>query len=280
MPDDPLAAAAPTPEVPTPPVADPPSPGNGAGQVPGLTAEAVTQMVAEATRPFESRIEALQRENRELQERVQSTSQPAPRAPEDDGDFFSRFTTDPEAALRSVVQDEQKQLAPLLATMLDTQHQNLVTNHRLNLDARYGEGTWEEVFRPVLDEVFTNARKQNPTLLASPDFVEGEVLKLRGFHEEALIERRQKAIEAQENTRRTGMDEISKHVLNATNLTGGIRPAKSGRELTQEEKAYVAHRAEHGRSIDEASLQRNLSLVGRGVSFDDWKAMQPKEKGA
>lgn len=265
MPDDPLSSpSVGSGEAPGAPGAS--STQNGGG-ITHITPQDLTRAVQEATGPLLERLEQLQQENRQL---AQQRSESAPTTPQ--GDFLERFANDPEGAIKEIASAQDKEIAPALAQLYTTVHDSILANEQILVDQRYGDGTWDEMFQKPLKEIFTHAQQVNPTIIANRDWVRGEVAKLRGFHEDALQERRLKAAEAAEKQRSKGMDEIARHAVNRFNISGGT-PTMGGRDDEPSEalKEYVALRKEKsGVALDPKELHSSLSFKG-ATTREGWR---------
>jgi hypothetical protein len=208
-------------------------------------------------------------------------SEPAPApapTPAPEGDFTQQLLADPEGTINARVQDEIKsqlgQLAPYFQGLSDTAHSAIIQAHATEIDTRFGPGTYAEEFAPVLDKRFEQARKENPALLSSQDWINSEVNGVKGFKMDALVDRRGKFTTTQAEAQKAEDDRILSQVANATNLTGGVRPSgDKPREPTPAEEEYLRSRADSGRPMALEDLRKGQEL---GTSLKDWRAAKPK----
>jgi hypothetical protein len=281
IPPSPPAAplADPGPGLPTPPPGGPngnppAAPAPPSGPATGPPAEAIQAAVQSALGPIQSELTALREENTALREGLTPPAAPPASAPASEDDFTQSLLTDPRGAVTSVVKDVFSQLAPFFNELSGTAHEAILEGHRGAIDTEFGPGTFQEEFTPILEKRFDTARKDNPALLASREWINSEINGIKGFKMNGLVERRSKAATARTEAERAEAERLLTH-FNATNLTGGVRPGgDKPREPTPAEQAYLEARANSGHPTDLESLRRAQSS---GSSLSEIKASLSRE---
>lgn len=124
---------------------------------------------------------------------------PAPAPVEPVEKFLERFSADPQGTLNQVAdarvaQAVAGQVTPAMRTMLEATSRQLLAAHRADIDIRFGAGTYDELFKPQLEQDMTQLLTAAPGAAANSETVEALVNRLYGTHFAALRER-EKAME-------------------------------------------------------------------------------------
>jgi hypothetical protein len=261
----------------TPP-GDPPANGGdpAAGETP-VTMAAAAELITQAISPLADRLEELGRTNAQLAQNLQTPQgnqaggDPSP-APED---FLTRFSNDPEGAVRSVVGGEFQSVVPLVSSLINSTVSNFVSKESSDIDREFGAGAWDKFFEKPLGVLVDSYRKSNAPALADHNTIRREVDGLKGRQFDALVafrdDSRKTATEKKEGGQKELVDEVLKGVQ--TNLTGGIRRISTeGEEVTEELKGYLAERsAAIGENIDPKAW---LAQTNYGNTLEDYQAHQ------
>lgn len=220
--------------------------------------------------PLRSQMDELRAENEALRA---AQSGPAPAAvPEGEDDFTQDLLTDPKKAVTGVVKGVVADLAPFLNELSGTAHEAILEGHRAAVDAEFGAGTFQTELMPVLQKRFDTARSQNPTLLASREWINSEVNGVKGFKMNTLMELKGKATEARSEAEKAEAERLLSG-LNLTNLTGGVRQGSGERtrEPTEAEKAYLASCETGGHTTTVENLRKSqdagTTLAGLSEAF-------------
>jgi hypothetical protein len=207
-----------------------------------------------ALAPVQTELTALREENAALRAAAEPPAAPVPAG---DDDFTQTLLNDPKGAVTGVVKEVVGGIAPLLNELAGTAQEAILEGHRGAIDTEFGTGTFHEEFMPVLQSRFDTARKENPSLLTSREWINSEINGIKGFKMNNLVERRGKAATARTETERAEAERLISQ-LNATNLTGGTRPAtERPREPTPAEQEYLDSLAKGGQSKNLETLRKS-----------------------
>ena len=143
-----------------------------------------------------------------------------------------------QIARETATQHTNETLAPLVMQTLTNASQSLLNNHSTQVDAQFGAGTWDEMFRPQLEQDLARLKQANPQAMADSGTVEALVNRLYGggnFNK--LMERR--GAHAAELTKQeeAGIAKIVSHLPQ-----GGVprlRSTKEGTELPEDVEQFL-----------------------------------------
>ena len=129
------------------------------------------------------------------------TSAPAQAPPRSSEDFLNDFATNPQGVMERVAADTFRKAAsetlnPAVLQVLDTASRQLLTSHEMRVDSEFGEGTFNEVFRPQLEKDLNQLRVANPRAMADPATMEALVNRLYGGDNFPKLLERRKALES------------------------------------------------------------------------------------
>ena len=124
-------------------------------------------------------------------------NQPAPVAVDSsDDDLPTRLLTDPKKVLMEEFQANAKEtLAPALGVLFEDRKNEVLQNFHRQIDETFGEGTWEEEFKPEVDKALTN---MPPEMAGSRGHLNVMVNAIKGDRFNKLVERGAKLEEAAE----------------------------------------------------------------------------------
>lgn len=199
---------------------------------------------------------------------------PAPRP--SPGDLLSELASDPEKVVSRIAQETadrvvNQNLAPVVMQTLDVAAQQLLNGHANQVDAQFGAGTWDEMFRPQLEQDLARLKGVNPRALADPGTVEALVNRLYGgANFTKLIDRRDAHKTALSETEKAGIQKIISHLPQ-----GGVprlRGAGGNDEIPADVEQFIRETdAATGTTTDRkafARLYNTGSDTGRGHRTD------------
>jgi hypothetical protein len=239
-------------------------------------AELVTQAIA----PLATRLEELGQTNTQLAQRLQ---QPPPDPPKDTGggddDFLTRFSNDPEGAIRTLATEPIKEAAPLIMGLINSTVGNFVARETEKVDREFGPGAWDKFFDKPLSTIMDSYRQSNAPALAESGTIRREVDGLKGKMFEELVLFREESRKAATNTEQDNtkklVDGVTENVIQQTNLTGGLRRVGGAEEeVTEAVKGYIAERTA---AIGGDEKPKDfLARTDYGNSIEDYYAHQKK----
>ncbi len=264
------------------PAGDTPS-GNGSDPTADtpLTMAAAAELITQALSPVASRLEELGATNAQLAQHIQTSGQPAAAAPTDTAageDFLTKFSQDPEGAIRALQQDELRQVAPMIGNMLNSGVTAAVASEKSTIDGEFGEGAWDKLFDKPLSVLLDSYKRSNVAALADNSVISREVDGLKGRLFNDLVsyrdESRKKTTDSKESNQKELTDGILQQVQ--TNMTGGIRRISGGDlEITEELKGYLQERATAiGEPVEDAKAWNERNDYGN--TYEDFQAHQVK----
>ena len=173
MPDDPILDA-------VEPTTDSPegTPANGTDGVSTTDFDALKEQVSGTAAAVQSLTET-------LQAAINAPQQTAPVAeseaePTSVDDTLRELTTDPEALIKRISEETVNKarvdtFEPAIQQVYDAQHMQIMAEQKIEVDAEYGTGTWDEKFAPQLTPVYAQLRSVDPAKLADPNYVKANV---------------------------------------------------------------------------------------------------------
>ena len=159
--------------------------------------------VAEASRVSQEnaatyRMDRLENAMAELTNVVRDVGQklvmPQAPPPKDASEFLNDLASDPQGVIRREVAAQagqmiSQQMNPTMLQVLDTQKDYLLRHHQQTIDQRFGEGTFEEIYKPTLSSELSQLRSVNPHAMASPEVMDALVNKIGGQKYDDLRQR-------------------------------------------------------------------------------------------
>ncbi len=129
---------------------------------------------------------------------TQAPQQPPPRTSEE---FLNDLATDPQGVIRRVAADTFRQAAnetlnPAVMKVLDTASKQILSAHQQKVDMEFGEGTFDEIFRPQLEKDINQLRMAQPQAMADPATMEALVNRLYGGDNFPVLLERRKNLES------------------------------------------------------------------------------------
>ena len=261
--------------------------GNG---IPPAPAGLTQADLAAAMAPLQTQLQQAQQElrdaqsrNTSLEDRLQMLSNQQSQQPKAEEDFLDSFTNNAQGAVEKVakqqVQEFAGQLTPVLEQTIMGLHTSLMRAKEAEITAEFGPEAWTTHFKPILDNVVSSTRRENPAQLLSSDWLDREVNALKGHKMQDLWSLRENYAKTQaqrENERTENL--VSQH-FKTHGLTGGVvqRASNGARELTDVDRDYIQSRKQAGQSTDIQELHKlmdftNKNNLGRGMTEDQWEA--------
>lgn len=229
-------------EPPKPPNGEPQKPGAGTGDSPAgdpsgdiatLKADmaATNRAVGELTSTLKGLLQA-------------SQSQPAPDEPEtppDTAEALNKLASDPAGFVEELAKgiyskEVESQVVPVARSLLETQHDNFLVEHKTDVDSEFGDGTWDAIFVPAIAPKVDQVKANNMVLLGRRDTLDMLVAEVKGRNMTELTKRAGEAAKAAEDAR---MRERAEIVSSLPPAGMRRRPAPDG-ELTEDAKLMLA----------------------------------------
>lgn len=152
----------------------------------------------------DSRLDQMQSQMTELRKLVETVggqllqnqqAQSQPRKSSDE--VLTEFASDPQGVMKNIAREAVQEglassLGPAGAAVFDTVHRQLMAGHQAEIDYRFGEGAYDEHFKPALEQDFAQLRKINPQALADQATMDALVKRQYGEHFDALRDRRER----------------------------------------------------------------------------------------
>jgi hypothetical protein len=272
MPDDNLF-----PDKPDVPAGEPKANGDGTG-VGGtpLTVEMGAEMVTQGLAPLAERLEQM---GEALTQMKQPPAAPvAPTPPEPVGDFLTRFSEDPEGAVKAAAREPVESIMPLMSNFLNSAVSGWMSLEANKIDTEFGAGAWDKFFSKPMDTIIDNYKATNAAALSDNKVITKETNGLKGVQFNELVDfrdaSRKTAAEVAEGIQKTQMDNVMGQVR--TNMTGGLRRISGGtEEIPEGLEGYLADRA---RAIGAEPENPKKWLADRdyGNSYEDYQKHQKK----
>lgn len=165
-----------------------------------------------------------------------STPMPeAPAPPRPANERVNEFVTDPDGYINRIASETAQRLVaeavnPVVMQTLDVSAQQLLGAHAVDVDTRFGTGTWAEMFQPQLEQDLGRLREVNPRALADKGTIDALVSRLYGgANFDRLVERRGKAAEAAAAAEEAGLAKIVSRIPGGV-PGGGIPRVRQGAE--------------------------------------------------
>jgi len=246
---------------------------------------AAAELITQSLAPMADRLRELGESNAVLAQRLQESPPQgaAPPPTQDQEDFLTRFSQDPEKAIKDLAVEPIREAAPLIMGLINSTVQNFVARESDKVDTEFGPGAWDKFFDKPLGTIMDAYRKSNAQALAESGTIRREVDGLKGKLFEDLVlfreESRKKASDTEQSQTKKLVDGVAETVVQQTNLTGGLRRISGAEEeVTEGLKGYLAEReAAIGTQEDPKDF---LKRTDYGNTIDDYLAHQKKMAAA
>jgi hypothetical protein len=172
---------------------------------PAQPPEPATEVAEQQAPPEPDRMDRLESAMSELTETVrlaaqQVAGQRQAAPPQSQEDFLNELAADPQGVISRVArqtfhESADETLNPAVMQVLDTGSKQLMAAHEARVDAEFGVGTFNEVFRPQLEKDVSQLRQANPRAMADPATMEALVNRLYGGDNFGMLLERRKAAE-------------------------------------------------------------------------------------
>lgn len=184
--------------------------------------------------------------------------QPAndPNAPIDSAEALRRFADDPEGYTRAIANGQisqavQRDLGPLLAPIIKSASQGIISSQRNKFDTQFGAGTFDEVILPSLQSDLDRLSETNSSVLSDEGTISALVDRVAGQKRTEL----NKAEETFKTSLETKEKEDVARVISHLPPSMQPRPKEGITELSAEDKAVLDKIAEvTGERPDERRL--------------------------
>lgn len=172
-------------------------------------------------------------------------------------DLTQRLLTDPESAISEVVQKIiTAQLGPYLQTQVNDSYEGLVETQQKRVDARFGEGAFEQFIRPELDAVV--AATKNPAAKASKEYIKTVVNGIIGNDDILTKLEGHKAKDTEDKKAAAEKDDAPVGILDG----GRRKPGKL--TLSDQDRAFLSHLEDRaGVKTDAKLLESALAVRSR-----------------
>ena len=260
--------------------------GNGsdpAGDAP-VTMAAAAEMMSQVITPLTERLEELGRTNAQLAGQLRAPApEGTPTPATETEDFLTRFSSDPEGAVRGLQNEGFQQIVPLASSLINSTVSNFIIRETDQIDREFGQGAFSKFFEKPLGVIMNSYRQSNAVALADHSVISREVDGLKGRQFNELVEfregSRKSATDTQESQTKDLVKGVTDKVLNQTNLTGGLRRIDGGEEeVTDALKGYLAER-QAAIGGNETGKEFN-TRTNYGNSYEEFQAHQEKLKAA
>lgn len=249
--------------------------GNDSNNNGGVSFEQATKMIQEAMNPLASQISDLTDHLRNNTPDPNNTSNP-PNTPQDDKDFLTRFSEDPEGSVAGIIQQQIRDgIAPFLTTLSSSASQAFLDLEMQGVEEAFGEGAWDKFFAPHWKTIQSAYMKTNPAALSNRDIIKREINGLKGLQMDDLVkfkdETAKKLAEGEEGKLQNLTKTITEQVR--SNLTGGgaLMFHNEGNEPTVTE-AVEGYLAERTRAIGEdVDPKEWLKATNFGNTLSDFR---------
>ena len=277
MPDDNLFPNAKEPDV---PAGEPKPNGEDIGVVgTPLTVEMGAEMVTQAMAPLADQLKEV---GDTLARMKQPAAQPVADPPAPLGDFLTRFSEDPEGAVKAAAREPVESIMPLMSNFLNSAVSGWTSLEANKIDTEFGAGAWDKFFNKPMTTILDNYKATNAAALSDNSVITKEVNGLKGVQFNDLVDfqaaSRKTAAEAAEGTQKTLVDGVMTQVR--TNMTGGLRRISgSAEEIPEGLENYLAERA---RLIGKEPEAAKDWLADRdyGNNIGDYRKHQEKKAAA
>ena len=203
-----------------------------------LSEERVSEIVQESLSPVTESLASMNQFFKTLQERAAEQGN-GQRPDESETDFNDRLYADAQGTIRQEIANET---LPILGTAGATLGDIILESEQMQIDSKYGEGTWNEIYGPVLNGVIDDLRRSNPAQLLNKTAIKNAVQSITGRNVDALMERRDKVKTSGTQSEEAAVEKLVEATLSRSNLSGGIRrsSASEGKGLDAEQKEILA----------------------------------------
>jgi len=238
--------------------------------------------IATAIAPLATSIKAIEKFMGSVSDHLQG--QPAAsaastvEAPE--GEFWSKFTANPEGAV-----DERfgKVAGPLISQLASTQVKSQMDKYRGEIDGQWGSGAFDAHIKDDLQSIVNRALQQNPAAVLNSEALETTRDALIGRKVMGLADHKQKAQAtstetASKETTDAVQAALQKLGVDPTVLSGGIRRVSpTSEKLPDELHEYLAGKLrDTGVKMDE---KRAVRMMHTGNTFAEWEAANAELEG-
>lgn len=186
-------------------------------------------------------------------------------ATKQESDIVQRLLTNPEVVIEELLQKNlAKSLGPYLHTQVNDSYDELVEKHRTQIDARWGDGAFDELIMPDLEATVKATR--DPAAKASKEYIATVVRGIVG-HEKILpkLEEKRDAMKAKNAERER--DE------GPTGILDGGRPKPRKPTLSDTDRAFLSdYEKVIGTKVDTKRLEaiRTARLRDGGLDIDNF----------
>lgn len=191
--------------------------------------------------PISSRFERLENSMANLANVVETVGNrllqaPAQAPPKTADEVFSEMAQDPMGLMQRVASDVMDRkfagtMGPAASSVFDTVNRQMMAAHQSQIDYDFGEGAYEEYFKPQLDKDIAGLRQVNPQAVADQPTIEALVHRIYGQKFQELRQRRE-ALE------KTAANRGLSHLI----PTGGVPRLRIGNpqeELTNDHELFI-----------------------------------------
>jgi hypothetical protein len=181
--------------------------------------------------PVDDRTAALERQLEALGGQVQQLvggltqlmNTPVPEAPKPPApvpsasEALNDLAADPYKFVKSATQKEidealASRVNPNILQSMETMGQMLVAQRAYQIDAEFGAGTYDAVFKPAMDADLAQLRQANPRALADANVVNSLINRHYAPNFATLSERKANLAKSAEEERRKGIETIVSHI--------------------------------------------------------------------
>jgi hypothetical protein len=209
--------------------------------------------------PLVNELKALSTRMGQLENFVQSAqrTQPEPTPQLSDDDLSTQLLTDPKTTLeKQFDQFVKEKLAPQLRTQYGDRRDELIDGYKSDIDGEFGEGTWDELFVPELNDAFGN---MPPEMQASRGHLRVMINAIKGDKLDKLVD---KAAALEEKAEQEATAEPPA-------MLGAGNPRPSEPAVSQDLKDFLADYNRH--TGDNMSVKDWQGLAAKGNTEDDWR---------
>lgn len=269
MPDDPIQTTAASTSRRSNGAAPPPAP-----PAAGVTRQEFDSAIGDLKGGLQSINEFFDGLKKEAQVRTNAMQQPQGMT---DEDFNTNFYNDPRGTIAHTVAE---QALPVVSQNAKAISQIAVNNHRDQIDATYGPGTWDEIYQPKLGPVIEQALQTNPVALLDSTALDNAVKSISGDTDNMtrLFEKKGSYSQTQEEQQTASMEKTRDFVLSTSNMTGGIRRVSTDNvKLDDEQKSLLKTiTSDTGKAPNENRL---ATMINTGNTLEDWAQANDKLGG-
>jgi hypothetical protein len=202
---------------------------------------------------------------------------PAPQPTPDANALLSELAANPDTVIRRIAGEAvqravQEAVAPALTQVIDTAGQQLLERHAVQIDSKFGGGTWDEVFRPQLEQDIRTLRQANPRAVADSATVQALVDRVYGPNYDRLSEKASKHTETMRAQEQAGI----KKIVSALPIGGVPRLRQQGSETLPDdaEEFFKSVERTTGERIDRKAFAKvyNAPAKNGRTTLEDYLA--------